>query len=101
MTRPISTYHVFKFNTAAEALDTHYRITQLLKTSSGVPYLQDDPAKRAVILPGPSTTHYLSHGALEAAILLKIKLPTSTVVKSGALPKDLILIFGETSDLPR
>lgn len=44
MTRPISTYHVFKFNTAAEALDTHYRITQLLKTSSGVPYLQDDPA---------------------------------------------------------
>lgn len=101
MTRPISTYHVLKFNSVAEAQDALHRITQLFTTPSGKPYLVDDPRKRAVILSGPSTTLYFSPGALEAAILLWIKLPTSTVIKSDELPKDLSLIFGETGDLPR
>ena len=101
MTRPISTYHVVKFKSVAEAQDAHHRITQLLTTPSGVSFLKDDPAKRAVILAGSSTTLYLSPGALEVAVLLWITLPTSTVINSGELPKDLSLIFGETGDLPR
>ena len=101
MTRPISTYHVCKFNSMEEAQDALLRVTQLLTTASGKPYLVDDPAKRAVILSGSPTTVYLSRGALEVAILLWIKLPTSTVIKSDELPNDLSLIFGETGDLPR
>ncbi len=101
MTRPISTYHLLQFEPAAKAQDAHHRITQLLVTSSGVPYLKDDPAKRAVILAGPPTTLYLSPGALEIAETLWINLPTSKVVHPSDLPKGLKLLIGEPSDLPQ
>ncbi len=98
---PIRTYHVFRFDSAGDAEDARLRITQLLTTPSGAKYLKDDPAKRAVILSGPPTTLYISPGSLEAATILWVNLPTSTVVRSSDLPRDLSLLFGATGDLPR